>query len=470
MDNASHGQGFVSLDSALEAWVASAVPKWTESRRRAVMARIGWRGSTVPTLDEVGVGIGLTRERIRQLQEKLIGRLEHVRPPQREALQLVVQLISYSRGDATRTPGRLLRDHGLVTQPLPEAGLALLFRLLGQSEVLGGYMDAYYDKQPALREVVRVARDLTRSVGVACVEWVEADGSQSTDDAAIRRELQAAPWCRWLDDDWFWDPKTPRGRNRLVNLSVKMLAACRQLELREVREGLDRSVRNGRLPHLPSLHALRLFYRDHPAFEVDARDVVTSVRPLDPDEVLDGTELIFYRILRDAPDGFLDRATLFRQAIDAGMNQNTFSVYSSYSPILDSPMQDRWVLRGTDVSPAALEARRSPRRRRYAQDEWTSRGTLRLERETTYNWSLVTNVSKALRPYLAGRVFEAIDGAGADAGRVRWDENGTSWGYSVFLQRFKARDGDVLIADFNLVDGSVTLSLARMGAGSDHET
>jgi hypothetical protein len=455
----------VSLDSALEAWVTSAVPKWTEPRRRAVMARIGWRGPAVPTLDEVGVGIGLTRERVRQLQKKLTGRLEQVRPPQREAFQFVVQLISNNRGDATQRPGRLLRDHGLVMQPLPEAGLALLFRLLGQSEVLDGYLEAYYDKQPALREVVRVAKDLTRSVGVACLEWVEADSSQSTDDAAIRRELQAAPWCRWLDDDWFWDPKTPRGRNRLVNLSVKMLAACGQLELREVREGLDRSVRNGRLPHLPSLHALRLFYRDHPDFEVDAREVVTSVRPLDPDEELDGTELIFYRILRDAPDAFLDRATLFRQATDAGMNQNTFSVYSSYSPIVDSPMQDRWILRGTDVSPAALEARRSPRRRRYAHDEWTSRGTLRLERETTYNWSLVTNVSKALKPYVAGRVFEAIDGAGADAGRVRWDENGASWGYSVFLQRVGAKDGDVLIAEFNLVEGTVALSLSPRGAG-----
>lgn len=234
--------------------------------------------------------------------------------------------------------------------------------------------------------------------------------------------------------------------------------------------GLDRSVRIGRLPHLPSLYALRLFYRDHPDFEVDARDVVTSGRPLDPDDELDGTELIFYRILRDALDGFLDRASLFRKAIDAGMNQNTFSVYSSYSPILDSPMQDRWVLRGTDVSPAALEARRSPRRRRYAHDEWTSRGTLRLERETTYNWSLVTNVSKALKPYVAGRVFEAIDGAGASAGRVRWDENGASWGYSVFLQRVQAKGGDVLIADFNLVEGSVTLCLRRVEAGVSHET
>lgn len=467
MDNAAQRHGSRSLDRALEAWVASAVPKWSDARRGAVMARIGWRGPRVPTLEEVGVGVGLTRERVRQLQKKLIGRLERVRPPETEALQLVVQLISDYRGDAAQRPGWLLREHGLVGEPLPEAGLNLLFRLLGQSEVLSGYLATHYEKQPALREVVRVAKDLTRSVGVACLEWVIADSSQAPDDAAIRGELNAVPWCRWLDDDWFWDPKTPRGRNRLVNLSVKMLAACGPLELRAVRGGLDRSFRNGRLPHLPSLHALRLFYRDHPDFDLDTRDVVTSVRTLDPEEKLDRTELLFYRILRDAPDGFLDRATLFRQATDAGMNQNTFSVYSSYSPIIDSPMQDRWVLRGTDVSPAALEAIRRPRRRRYAHNEWTARGTLRLERETTYNWSLVTSVPKALKPYLAGRVFEAVDAAGVTAGQVRWDEDGVSWGYGPFLQRHAAEDGDVLIAEFNLVEGRVALSLRRGNEGHE---
>lgn len=465
MDNASHGHGFRPLDRALEAWVASAAPTWTGSRRGAVMARIGWRGSRVPTLDEVGVSLGLTRERVRQLQKKLIGRLERVRPPETEALQLAVQLISDYRGDARPKPGWLLQEHDLVAEPLPEAGLTLLFRLLGKPEVLSGYLETHYQNQPALREVVRVAKDLTRSVGVACLEWVKADGSQSLDDAAIRSELKAVSWCRWLDDDWFWDPKAPRGRNRLVNLSVKMLAACGPLELRELRGGLDRSFRLGRLPHLPSLHALRLFYRDHPDFDIDERDAVTSVRTLDPEEKLDRTELLFYRILRDAPDGFLDRATLFRQATDAGMNQNTFSVYSSYSPILDSPMQDRWVLRGTDVSPAALEAIRRPRRRRYAHNEWTAQGTLRLERETTYNWSLVTSVPKALKSYLAGRVFDAVDAAGVAAGQVRWDEDGVSWGYGPFLQRHAAEDGDVLIADFNLVEGWVALSLRRGNEG-----
>ncbi len=434
------------------------------------MSRIGWRGSVVPTLDEIGIREGLTRERIRQLQVKLIGRLEQVKPPEMEALQRVVQLISDYRGDPTSGPGRLLHDQGLVLEPLPEAGVTLLFRLLGRPELLDGYLRGYRERRPLLQEVTRVAKTLTRSVGVACVEWVRADSGQPLDNAAMRNELRGVPWCRWLDGDWFWDPKTPRGRNRLVNLSVKMLAACGPLELRELREGLDRSFRLGRLPHLPSLHALRLFYRDHDDFEVSAKDLVKSVRPLDPDRLLDSTELIFFRILRDAPDGVLDRATLFRQATAAGMNQNTFSVYSSYSPILDSPMQDRWVLRGTDVSPAALEARRRPRKRRHARDEWTSRGTLRLERETTYNWSLVTYVPKALKPYLAGRTFEAVDEAGGAAGRVPWDENGTSWGYSGFLQRSGAKDGDVLIADFNLVEGSVVLSLRHREQGLGHGT
>lgn len=464
----SEAQESCSMDVALVAWVAKAVPSWTATRREALMTRIGWRGGEVPTLEEIGLHLDLTRERVRQLQVKLEGRLERVEPPDVEPFRRMAQLIADHRHTPTQSAGRLLQEHELVSAPLPDQGLTLLLRLLGESELFASYQTRLREQQPQLKEALRMAKDLTRSVGVACVEWVTDDGGGSLDAAVLERELKRTVWCRFLDAEWFWDPKTPPGRNRLVNVTTKMLAACGPLHLREVRDGLDRNFRLGRLTHLPSLHALRLFFRDHADFQIDGDDLVASVLPLDPERELETIELILYHILRGAPDGFLDRGELFRQATAAGMNQNTFSVISSYSPILDNPVQDRWILRGSDVSPAVLEAQRRFKKRRFAYDEWTDRGTLRVARETSGYWNMVVSVPRALKAYVAGRTFRAVDENGVEAGRVRCDENGTSWGYSGFLQTLGVRDGDVLVVDFDLVRNLVTLILRRQDREGDN--
>ncbi len=457
------------LDHALYAWVQDAVPEWTAARRVALMSRIGWKGGHVPTLEEIGEREGLTRERIRQLQVKLLKQLRSVHPAVLEPFERATQLLRDHASDPECGPGQLLAEYGLVKEGLPEEGVELMLQLLGLPEVFVGYQESFRAKVPKVGEALAVAKALTRSVGVVSIEWVRNDSGTQLDAAALKRELDAAPWCAFLDGEWFWDPATPDGRNRLVNVTVKMLAACGPLTLRTTRDGLDRNLRVGRLTHLPSLEALRLFYRAHPTFEIGDGDIVSSTTWLDPEKQLDKTELTLYRILRSAKDGFLARGELFRLATQAGMNPNTFSVYTSYSPILDNPMQDRWVLRGHDVSPAALEVQRKRRRRRHSADEWTERGTLRLERETPAYPSMVTSIGKALKPYLAGRDFRAFDTAGAAAGYVRWDENGTSWGYSTFLQTQAATEGDVLMAEFDLSASKVILGLRRNDKGLEDD-
>jgi hypothetical protein len=358
--------------------------------------------------------------------------------------------------------GTLLCQEGLLGSPLPDAGLVLMFDLLGTPEVAWRYEAERRGLLPAVKSVIAVAQRLTRSVGVACLEWVRDDAGTEVDFETVRSTLQATPWVRWLDSEWFWNPGHRSGRNRLENVTTKMLAACGPLGLHEISDGLDRYRRVGRLPRVPSSHALRLFFADHPRFILGDADTVYPIRDLDPDRVLDETERTLYHILREAPMGFLDRSELLRQATEAGINQNTFAVYSSYSPILDNPITDRWVLRGADVSPAAMEAYQKQRRHRLAREEWTETGSLRLEREVADHWSLVVSIPQAYRGYVGGRAFQAVDKDGAPCGLVRWAANGVSWGYSRFLQSLDGKDGDVLVADFDLTKGSVTLDLRRV--------
>lgn len=455
------------LDRFLENWVALAVPEWPEPRRRALMNRLGWSDDIERTLEEVGVELGITRERVRQLQIKLTKALGTTRPPDLEPGRVAIEIIRKHSGEPTASLSRVLCDAGLLRRPISDTGVELMLELLGVPTIADEYQANRRQFLPTLKTVTREARDLTRSVGLASVAWAIADADSELDPALVKQALASLPWVRWLDGTWFWDPRTPRGRNRLENLTLKMLAACGPLEVQELDGGLDRMYRWGRLPHLPPLDALRLFFADHPAFHI-VGEVVSSVVELDADELLDSTEETLYHILREAPDGFLDRAALQRAALAAGMNQNTFNVYTTYSPILDNPVVDRWVLRGSDVSPAVLAAHQRQRKHRFALNEWTESGTLRLEREVP-GWTLVVSIPRALQPYVEDRTFEAADTHNRQVGRVRWDGKGTSWGYSMFLQGLNASEGDVLIADFDLVAGTVTLAVRRAsGEAASH--
>ena len=450
------------LDRALARWVAQAAPKWSESRRRALMTRIGWNGSDVCTLEAAAGQLDVTRERVRQMQLQLTQRLRHRLPLEAEPFQRAAQLVSEGRDAGAVSMGTLLWQEGLLGSPLPDAGIALMFDLLGTPEVARRYEVERQRLLPEVRCVVAAARRLANSVGVVCLEWVQGDAGVAVDLDLVRSTLESTTWVKWLDSEWFWYPRHKSGRNRLENVTIKMLAACGPLELHEISDGLDRYRRVGRLPRVPSSYALRLFFADDPKFSLSAGDIVSPTEDLDADLVLDETERTLYHILRDAPMGFLDRTELLRQATEAGINQNTFAVYSSYSPILDNPVTDRWVLRGADVSPAAMEAYQKQRKHRLSREEWTEAGSLRLEREVADHWSLVVSIPHAYRAYLNGRTFQAVDMQGATCGLIRWASTGLSWGYSVFLQALDAKDGDVLVADFDLIRGSVTLYLRRV--------
>src|SRR5439155_21479337 len=96
----------------------------------------------------------------------------------------------------------------------------------------------------------------------------------------------------------------------------------------------------------------------HSAFALEANGQVRPSGPLDYRRELGKTEQIFVDVLRSSPTGVLDRAS-FQEACEArGMNRNTFSVYTTYSPILEHLGTDIWSLRGIHVSPVAVDALR----------------------------------------------------------------------------------------------------------------
>lgn len=448
------------LTAELSEWVREATPAWQDSRRSALMRRLGWLGPDVPTLEETGAELDLTRERVRQLEVKLLKLLGRRKPPN-GATAAAVMLIAAAKDAPVMGPGEAMMAAGLTRVPMPDRGVEHLFGLLGQSEAVTRYRARAAGHLTRRKAVLHEAKSLAGSVGTACIEWVgEATGAAADDVRAI---LARERWCQFLDESWFWNPFLRPGRNRAENATITMLAACGPLTVTDLRDGLDRlhRFRGAHMPHVPSLSALRMFYAANPHFALGPDDVVSSRERLDPEERLGRIELALLQIFRDAPFGVLDRNDLMRRGVAAGLNRNSLTVATSYSLILDNPAQDRWTLRGSRVSPAALESVGHARQPRLRDEEWQASGALRVRREVGTTWSMVVSLPRAYERIFGGRAFEAVDDNGEPVGQIRFNDTGTSWGYSPFLQTLDAAEGDLLVADFDLVSARCRLSLAR---------
>jgi hypothetical protein len=451
------------LEDALDAWLASVMPSLDVARRRAVARRLGWQGRRVPTLQEAGDEVGLTRERIRQLQLKTLGRLRRSKsPPFRELFDRAV--LSLTIDGSPVTPNVRLAEAGLTRDILPVSGVRLLWELLGQAGSFDGYMRQLEPTLIQAADLSRRARALTRSVGVASIEWLSDELGHAVPPATVRQVLSYEPWPRFLDSVWFYDPTAPQGRVRLANIATKLAAACGPLEFRDVEDALDRQRRLGRLPRVPPIPVLKSYFAAHPDFVVTGDGRLTSSTELSPEAVLGATELILMQILQAAPDGFLDRAGFLREARAHGIDPNTFSVYTSYSVILDNPVVDVWVIRGQHVSPAVIAAQPKTRRPRTGSELWTEAGTLVVRRQLPEHYSVVVSVPRSFARFLAGRTFEAVDQSGRPVGNIVFNDEGTSWGYSRFLLQEQSNAGDTLEAEFHLVKGGTTLTLYRAGA------
>jgi hypothetical protein len=293
------------------------------------------------------------------------------------------------------------------------------------------------------------------------------DKDVALDDSEVRAILPTATQgVVFLDEDWFWIPSGKARRNRLRNVTRAMLSVASPLEVGLLREGLRRRYAFRGLTVVPPRGVLLSFYDQHPEFELVPEGAVRSGMVLDYREELGETERTFVEVLRSTTSGVLDRVSFQRACVARGINVNTFSVYTTYSPILDHLGTDLWALRGAPVDSAAVEALRSmnaerPREQRLLDWGWSAEGSLWVAARVPEDGKGggVLGIPSAVRRYVQGRTFLATAEDGTDAGRVSVNEGGSSWGYGPFLRRMGADSGDVLRVDFFLEGETAVLKL-----------
>lgn len=442
----------------------------TSDRNVAIVAtRFGWTAGGPHTLQEVANKFSLTRERVRQIADRAVGRVGTWYMPQ---IERAVQLIADHAPITTHDAAHLLVDEGLSTVPIEPVSLKAAAELLGYD--LTFHIDPGEGVPYVLAKglagtgpVFLVARREAGRVGVSNIAEIQAELETKADAftvEAVERILRSSTKIEFLDDDWFWMPDIPADRNRLRNVTQRMLSVTPRLDVPTLRQGVRRRYRFIQIDLVPPVNVLTAFYAAHPEFAVRDDATVGPSGALDYRDVLGDVEQVFVEVLRGAPTGLMDRAELEEAVTSRGVNPSTFSVFTSYSPILDHPAMNVWCLRGHSIDPAQLEALRAvvatrSRRRRTLAHGWDEDGSLWLTVLVGNVSSPVIGIPASIARYVADRRFPAKTQEGTSAGVVAIDDRGTSWGYGPFMRRRGAEPGDALTLRFDLAAEEVTLSL-----------
>jgi hypothetical protein len=459
-----------------------ALSRYEGDRLAALIDRLGWNGSPPITLEEAGKRLGITRERFRQLQERITNRLKDISfPVYMPALDEALQLLRDKSPLSINAASALIKTSGLSQVDFhPESLIAaaqacgrkppIQLQTAGKKTIVSATAVSYADS------VLRIAYRQAHASGASNIGEVVAELQSKgveAEEKAVRYVLREFSDVQFLEEDWFCHRPTNPEQDRLRNTTRKMLSVASPIELGSLREGIRREYRyrghRGMKTWsllVPPRSVLRAYYQAHSEFVIEEGDLVKPTDPLDYRVELALNDAILVDVLRSSPACVLDRASLAAECARRSMNVNTFSIYLTYSPVILHLGTDIWSLRGVRVDPAAVEAVRAAnalreREKRVLDHGWTPEGLLWVAARlpAAHGDNLVFGIPGAIRNYLAGRQFSVTDEDGIPHGTVRVNDEGTSYGFGSFLRQRGADEGDILVAEFDLSGGAVLMRL-----------
>lgn len=465
----------LGLDESLRQLLVAASRK-RQNQMEALTARFGWSGASPVTLEEAARPIGVTRERVRQIESRFIRELpEYVHLPQLDA---AIELLE-SNVPVTREAARdLLLDAKLTRAPFSVDALIATARLLKREtdlriEEVPNRGALLVGSRSSVRAVAAISRKLAGMSGVASVYQVTAGlGFDTSTVSETRRILQALSHIEFLSCDWFWVTDIPQGRNRLSNVAKKILSVAAPQSVQSIRDGVRRAFTYRSKSHAryealitPPSEVLVAYFRQSPEFTLHETQVSPAVS-LNYTKELGDVDRALVEVFRSTATGVLDRRAVIDSCRKRGLNENSVSMFLTYSPIIEHVGLDIWKLRGVGVDPAAVEALREANastalERRLLSFGWRPNGRLWIAARLPYSLaSVVLGLPGPTKRYLADRKFAAVDQAsGTQCGQVSINESGTSFGYSTFFRVGGAEPGDVMLAEFDLADERVYLTI-----------
>ncbi len=468
--------GRLTIDQGVRDYIV-ALTGWGEARITSASMRIGLHPDGPATLEAAAVPMGVTRERARQLMVRLYGkRPDHpvLLPALEKAIAAVAAAGIIPVAEAAGLPMRL----GLAWRPLPPESLLSIARFLGWDDlpeflVVDGLLAGGVGGE-VVKGVRQAVRRQIRAGGLLSFESLMLD--LAAHDVNCSRDVVAEIVA--MDSDLVelaegWYASSGARESTVIRRIRKMLIAAPVQTLEAIAEGLESEHRfrvlsgsRSALSHdLPPRHVLAALLRSCDTFVLNDSNDVRATVPLRLEDEVTGTELQMVRMFWSSSTGLLTRAEIAAHSSALGLNADTVGSMLTYGCLFQRVAPEVWALRGAGYRAEDLRAVSERVIASRQQDcvgfSFLDGGRVNVRRRVRDRGGRPQSVSVAV-PALRNRSYYAVDADGTPSGIVSIHSTGMSMGYTPFLKRMKAREGDILSVTFDAASDQVILDLERM--------
>ncbi len=472
------------LDEVLKDFVSAQLKRGKKENLKALYARFGLVREERVTLEEAGQMIGVTRERVRQIEKKITDSIVvGFQPTFMPGLNEAISLLNAHIGMNVLEYSDLLQAKGITRSHISAEGI-IHFSELCNYEGVEVEIKRLSDGTKVLnREDFNVQRirtifgRLLSRNGIADIHIAARhfDIDESEFIPIAQQFLSAVPGWEALDDEsrwWIYTGETGSGRNRLINIARKILSVSNPISVDELREGYLKAarLRNSSNPvysgdweiKVPSRNAMLMFFSKIDDYSVNDEMIFTSSL-LDYREELGDVERTIVEVFQNSPSGVLRRNDVVKECVKRGINKNSLVLYTSYSPIIQHIAQDTFKLVGKQIAAEALSAHQDAlakklKRRAVLVSDWKDgkiRICIRCPESTA---TMVLGIPATFRAFLGGKSFEAYEISGERVGTIASKENqGNMWGMGAFCRKNGLEENDILSMEFDIAAGTVLL-------------
>ncbi len=428
-----------------------------------MLALRGWTGDLPRTLESVGDNFGVTRERVRQIAnkvEKIYSHREAFLPGLERVLRFIARRVPAMADDIEKD----LQARGLTLSRFRVEAIIECGKRFGRP------VPFVLDESRGVRVVTEATgTGLARLIGIHARRAVSKYGLANTVDlkeeltnairSGIDSQLLSRVVCAMrsyedLGKGWFWIQDLPR--NHMLTIVRKVLAVAPRIHVSEMRAAIANDPRG--MGFAPPKEVVLRFCQS--AAECDVEDDVIIVRQgQDPSQVLSDIERAILDVFR-THGPLLSRMDLEGCCVERGIKRTTLSLYAGRLAIIARYAPGVYGLRGAVFSPDDLD-RLSPRRQsRYSEHGWTENAEpwAAVELSASALASGVVQLPLSVRQQMSGHYLLRTED-GLMVGQLVVSDHAT-WGLGPLFRRRGGEPGDILLLTFDLRRREVT---ARLG-------
>lgn len=341
----------------------------------------GWGGKEPKTLEAVGDAQTprLTRERVRQIEAKALRRLHTFQfdtPILRSAVVTIRKCVPALGAEVDQA----LQHAGICSGPFSVASIKRAADILGinwtfaEITISSQKVVVRKEDEDRIVRLMQVVRRRTSELGCSNILAVASALKIDEEKADIlRKVLDVTPGISWLDEDKNWLFLKEAPRNRLFNLSAKVLGVSPRLSIAELRRAVSKS---RRLTIAPPQKVLAAFVNASGLGIVENNIVVADpmrVTTLSPESI----EGKFIEVFRKY-GGVMHGEELAERCVEQGINPTSFYIYRLLSPVVASLGRGIYCKVGVDVPPGTMEEILSRRKStvRNSDHGWLPNGNL----------------------------------------------------------------------------------------------